>query len=404
MLFDQDEPITVGQLAEALQRVVGDYFDDVSVVGELSQVRPHRSGHIYCRIKDGDAVLNLKIWRTTVARLRFKLTEGLEVVVRGRLDFYAPFGELSLIGQSVEPRGAGALQLAFRQLYERLRAEGLFERDRKRSLPRVPQWVAFVTSPTGAAVRDFLKVARRRWRNGRVTVIPAVVQGDAAPASIVAGIVAANRLSPAPDVLVVGRGGGSAEDLWSFNDERVVRAIVASRIPVVSAVGHEVDTSLADLAADVRAATPSEAAELIFPSRDAAVAGAREALDRLRRALDRRLNDLRQDLALARHRLHARSPERLLAERRVAVDRLFERAAGTVERRLERDRRRLERFAASLEALSPLKTLARGYSVTQASPDGPALIDASQLSPGDRLYTRLAKGRVISRVEATEDS
>lgn len=403
-MFDPDEPLTVSQLSEALQRVVGDYFDDVYVVGELSQVRPHRSGHIYCRIKDGEAVLNLKIWRTTAARLRFKLTDGLEVVVRGRLDFYAPFGEISLIGQSIEPRGAGGLQLAFRQLYERLRAEGLFERERKRPLPRVPQWVAFVTSPTGAAVRDFVKIARRRWRSGRVTVIPASVQGDAAPASIVAGIQAANRLSPGPDVLVVGRGGGSAEDLWCFNDELVVRAIVGSEIPVVSAVGHEVDTSLSDLAADVRAATPSEAAELIFPSRDAAVASAREALDRLRRALDRRLSDCRQELALAHHRLHARSPERLLSERRVAVDRLFERAAGTIERRLENDRRRVERFAASLEALSPLKTLARGFSVTQASPDGPALVDASRLAPGDRIFTRLAQGRVVSRVEETDET
>ena len=256
------QPLTVSQLTLRIKQTLEAEFASVWVSGELSDVSRPQSGHVYLTLKDENAQVRGVIWRSVASRLAFDLQDGQQVVCRGDIDIYPPRGVYQLIIRQVEPLGVGALQLALRKLHQRLAAEGLFDPGRKRPLPRFPRRIAFVTSPTGAAVRDFLEVLRRRWRGASVLIIPAKVQGEGAAQDLVRGIRLANSLAEPPDVLVVGRGGGSLEDLWCFNEEPVVRAIHASRIPVVSAVGHEIDVTLSDLVADVRALTPSEAAAL----------------------------------------------------------------------------------------------------------------------------------------------
>jgi exodeoxyribonuclease VII large subunit len=306
-----------------------------------------------------------------------------------------------LILRQIEPKGMGALQLALEQLRERLSREGLFSPDRKRPLPRFPRRVAVVTSPTGAAIRDFLEVQRRRWRGSQVLVLPTRVQGAEAAEEIVAAIHAAQRLLPRPDVLVVTRGGGSLEDLWCFNDERVVRAIASAQIPVVSAIGHEIDVTLSDLAADVRALTPSEAAERVSPSQ----ADVQAELDSLSRLMSQ---SLRRRLQLARARLEALArrpvldrPAQRLHDLARHLDEYDARLQRGIALRIERSERRLETLSGQLEALSPLQVLARGYSVTQRADDGHVLRSANESAVGDLLRTRLAVGELLSRVIET---
>ncbi len=262
----EQRPWTVSQLTSQIKSTLEGRFPSVWVTGELSNVSRPQSGHVYLTMKDASAQIRAVIWRSVASKLPFDFSDGLEVVCRGEIDVYPPRGAYQLIIRRMEPLGEGALQLALRQLQKRLSAEGLFDPRHKRPLPRFPRRIAIVTSPSGAAIRDFLEVLRRRWRGVRVLVIPARVQGEGAAGDLVRGIGWAHQLPEAPDVLVVARGGGSLEDLWCFNDEAVVRAIFAATIPVVSAVGHEIDVTLSDLVADRRALTPSEAAELVAPS------------------------------------------------------------------------------------------------------------------------------------------
>ena len=262
------QTLTVSQLTARIKDLLEGAFPSVWVAGEVSNFSRPQSGHCYFTLKDDQSQIRAVMWRGTATKVKFDFADGLEVICRGHLDVYGPRGSYQLVVDELQPKGVGALELALRKLREKLAAEGLFEPARKRPLPVFPRRLAFVTSPTGAAVRDFLEVLRRRWRGVDVLIIPARVQGDGAAAEIVAGIRAANRLVPRPDVLVVGRGGGSLEDLWAFNEEPVVRAIAASKIPTVSAVGHEIDVTLSDLVADVRALTPSEAAERVVPAED----------------------------------------------------------------------------------------------------------------------------------------
>ena len=288
--------------------------------------------------------------------------------------------------------------MALRKLHQRLAAEGLFDPGRKRPLPRFPRRIAFVTSPTGAAVRDFLEVLRRRWRGVQVLIIPAKVQGEGAAQDMVRGIRLANALAEPPDVLVVGRGGGSLEDLWCFNEEPVVRAIHASRIPVVSAVGHEIDVTLSDLVADVRALTPSEAAALVVPAAEEVRAGLDGMRARLAAALRGRAADARSRLdALAQHRVFRRPFDRIhdLARQ---LDDLELRAKRAIGHQLTRHRDRLASLAARLESLSPLGVLARGYSVTQHTATGQVVTDAASLAVGDTLTSRFGRGQAISQV------
>jgi len=306
-----------------------------------------------------------------------------------------------LVVEDMIPRGMGALELALRQLREKLAREGLFDPARKRPLPRFARRIALITSPTGAAVRDFLQVLARRWRGTNVLIVPVRVQGEGAAAEIAAAIEVVNRL-PRPDCIVVARGGGSMEDLWAFNEEPVVRAIAASQIPVVSAVGHEIDVTLADLAADVRALPPSEAAELVAPDAEELAAELRQVGRRLAAGLRGRAARARARWdALARHAVFRR-PFQGIFDRARWLDELDARLARAVRHRARIARHRTETLAGRLESLSPLGVLRRGYSVTQRTADGRLIFAADVLAPGELITTRFARGRATSRVEQIE--
>jgi exodeoxyribonuclease VII large subunit len=349
---------SVSDLTARIKESLRSQFGEVALHGEVSNVARPKSGHIYFTLRDDAASIRAVIWRSEARLLPFDLTDGLAVRALGGVTVYEPRGDYQLTVRVIEPEGVGPLELAFRQRYLRLAAEGLFDPGRKRRLPRFPRRIVIVTSPTGAAVRDVLQVTGRRWRCAEVLIAPTRVQGA--------------------DVIIIARGGGSLEDLWTFNEEIVARAIAASRIPVVSAIGHEIDVTLADLAADHRALTPSEAGEVCVPdSREIALHLDRLA-DRLRSAGQAHLDDARDRL-----------------------DRLADRSRQAL-RQLHADHRlRLARLAAGLEALSPLAVLARGYSLT-LNPDDLSLIRSpDQVQPGQLILTRLANGQITSRVEST---
>lgn len=398
-MLQDPQILSVSELTAQIKDVLEATFPAVWVAGEIGDLAQPRSGHCYFTLKDAEAQLPAVIWRTTAARLRFELHDGLEVTCRGRLEVYAPRGRYQLIIEAIEPRGIGALELAFRQLHERLSKEGLFDPARKRPLPRFPRRIAVVTSPSGAALRDFLEVLRRRWRGADVLVVPVRVQGEGACAEIAAAIRTVNRLSAPIDCLVVTRGGGSLEDLWAFNEEVVVRSIVASRIPVVSGVGHEIDVTLADLAADVRALTPSEAAERIVPAAEELGQTLRQYHRRLAAAIRSRAAEAgRRWQSLASHRLFRR-PLALVHDLARRLDELEARSQRSIREGAVRARGRLETLAARLDALSPLAVLGRGYSLTRRAADGHVVRDAHELARGDEIRTRFAHGQATSRVE-----
>ena len=394
--------LSVYELTIQIKQVLESTFPSVWVTGEISDLARPRSGHCYLTLKDEQAQIRSVIWRSTMARLKFDLHDGLEVVCRGHVDVYAPRGSYQLIIDSVEPKGLGALELALRQLREKLTREGLFDPARKRPLPKFARRIAVVTSPTGAAIHDFLQVLGRRWRGTDVMVIPTRVQGEGAGEEIAGGVAVANEITPAPDVIVVTRGGGSLEDLWCFNEEIVVRAIHASRVPVVSAVGHEIDVTLSDLVADVRALTPSEAAELVAPAADELAAGLRQLGLRLSASLRHRATAARARLDAVANHAAFRRPHQRVYELARAVDDLQARADRAVRRQLQTSQNRHETLAARLESLSPLAVLGRGYSLTQRTSDGQLIRNAAELTPGEQITTRFARGAVVSRVEETD--
>jgi exodeoxyribonuclease VII large subunit len=394
--------LSVSQFTAQLKSVVENNFSSVWVAGEVSNFSRPQSGHCYFTLKDDGAQLRAVIWRTAASRLKFDLQDGLEVVCRGSLDVYPPRGSYQMVVSEIEPRGIGALELALRKLREKFAAEGLFDATRKRLLPIFPKRIGFVTSPTGAAVHDFLQVLTRRWRGVEVFIIPARVQGTGAAEEIAAGIRLANRMRPALDVLVVGRGGGSLEDLWSFNEESVVRAIAASRIPTVSAVGHEIDVTLADLVADVRALTPTEAAERVVPSSADVSEMVRLLNDRLQRTLGIQLANLRQRLDAIFSRPALARPLEFVHNQSRLVDELGVRLHSAMRLGIRDQEQRLVALSGKLDSLSPLAVLGRGYSLTQDLKGGKLITSVKQLKPGNEIRTRLAEGSVVSVVERIE--
>ncbi len=433
----------VRELVAQVRELVEQEYGDVWVEGEISNYRPAPSGHVYFTLRDADAQLPIVLFRRQAMLLRFRPEDGLHVLVRGRVSVYEQRGQMQLVAETMEPVGAGSLQLAFEQLKERLKAEGLFDAARKRPLPLFPHTVGIVTSPTGAVIRDFLNIVSRRHSGLNVLLCPASVQGESAPAEIEAALAELND-SNLVDVIVLARGGGSLEDLAAFNSERVARAIAASRLPVVSAVGHETDFTIADFAADLRAPTPSAAAELITEAQfkiaeHLATQGhrleraarfqllqARQRLTRLpvSRAesrvstllyrLGQRLDDvtlrldsafttqlrLRQNqiAALAAAVLH-HDPRQNLAHAREHLADFRARLDRSVERLIESSASRLGALDARLHSLSPLAVLDRGYALVLSS-EGALIRSTAQLSTGDRLTTRLADGSFTSRVES----
>jgi len=388
-------PLTVSQLTQALSDLVHDEFGRVEVTGEVGRITFARSGHWYLSLKDEGAVLDAAVFRGTNSRMSWRPQEGDRVVATGELSIYAPRGSYSLIVRRLERAGAGDLLARLEALKKALTAEGLFAPERKRPLPAVPRAVGVVTSATGAALRDILRVLDERWPGLPIYLAPCLVQGDAAAEQIAAALRLVEAHGKA-DVIIVGRGGGSAEDLWAFNEEPVVRAVAACGIPVVSAVGHETDTSLCDLAADVRAATPSHAAELVVPERDALLTLVNDLGDRLALAVARQTLRKRDRLRA----IKLRDPRRRVTEARLRADELDARLRRAAALRVERSRRAVELQAARLRALSPLAVLERGYAI--ALRDGCAVRDATDLTPGELLELRLGRGVAAVRVESAE--
>lgn len=387
--------LTVSRLAALLKEVVEENFVQVWVEGEVSNFSLPASGHGYFSLKDDQAQLRAVIFRSQLRALSFRPENGMQVICRGRVSIYSQRGEVQLVVESLEPRGLGALQLAYEQLKTRLASEGLFAAERKRPLPAHPRTIGVVTSATGAAIHDILNVLERRGSGLRVLLTPVRVQGAEAAAEIVAAIAALNRQGEA-DVLIVGRGGGSLEDLWAFNEEPVARAIAASRIPVISAVGHEVDVTIADFVADLRAPTPSAAAELVVKSR----LELENHLDQLRLRL---AAQMRSRLTLLKERTgglqrRLRTPRELLLRLRQRQAELQRRLLRTMDGRLQGARAVLAAGAGRLDALSPLRTLARGYAIVWREEESQPLLDAGALAVGDRLKLQLAHGSVRARV------
>ncbi|MCC6574096.1 MAG: exodeoxyribonuclease VII large subunit [Planctomycetes bacterium] len=395
------DSITVSELSRQIKQHLEPRFANVAVTGEISNYRGvHHSGHVYCNLKDDGAQIRLIIWGSTLSRQRFELKDGLEVTITGKLDVYARRGEYSLVATTVTPKGTGALQLAFQQMHDRLQAEGLFDAARKRNLPQYPRRIGVVTSPTGAAVRDIITTACRRNRNVELFIVPVKVQGEGAALEIAKALRWLNAVNDhlALDLIIAGRGGGSLEDLWAFNEEPVARAIFESAIPVISAVGHEVDVTIADLVADLRAPTPTAAAEIAVPELAVMEEACAEFDLRLHRALRHTAEVWRGRLDTLASRLAGVGPLNLLRREQQRLDYLWEGLTRQVKHRVQSGNELVASLAARLEGLSPVAVLQRGYSIT-FDDTGKVLRDASQAKAGQRIRTRLGKGEFNSRVE-----
>ena len=414
----EPDVMTVSELNKQIKNSLEGQFPLFWLKGEISNFKAHTSGHFYFSLKDSKAQISAVMFRGFNGQLRFRPEDGMEVLVRGKVTVYEPRGNYQIFCELMEPVGAGALQKAYEQLKSKLQKEGLFDAAKKRALPALPRHIAIVTSPTGAAIRDMLNVLGRRFKGARITVIPCKVQGDQAPKEIVNAIEMANRLKDV-DVMIIGRGGGSIEDLWAFNDERVARAIAGARVPTISAVGHEVDFTIADFVADLRAPTPSAAAELV-------VKNASDLADRVtRRARAMRLSML-QTLESSRDQLtHLRKrlvdPQRKLQDASLRCDELYQRLQQAVLRSIDmretvdglgqrlamslrnaqtRKREKLARLMAVLDSLSPLKVLDRGFSMVLKGSE--IMTDAAALRPGDTVTVRMAKGQIEASVTKSQ--
>ncbi len=440
---EPEGPESVGELTRRITNTLEVEFPQVWVVGEVSNFKRHTSGHLFFSLKDDRAALRCVMWRSTAERLKHEVADGTEVEARGRISVYAQRGDYQLYVSSLKPRGMGALEVAFRKLKEKLASEGLFDPAHKKPLPRFPRRIGVVTSETGAAVRDIIHVLTRRWPAAAILLAPARVQGEGAGREIIGSIENLNRIGGV-DVLIVGRGGGSLEDLWAFNEEPVARAIFASEVPVVSAVGHETDFSISDFVADVRAPTPSAAAEIVAPDRREIAAGLDASLRRMGRQMSHRLQRAKDRVDVAARSRYLAHPEELALARVQEVEDLARRmaagaaaAAASCRLRIERAaaalseyapralwlearaavrmaghrleaagrtmlvhrwKARVDGLAARLEDLSPDRVLARGYSRTVLERTGATLRRGRDARPGDTLRTILAEGEVTSEV------
>jgi exodeoxyribonuclease VII large subunit len=438
---------TIAQLTRRVKNLLEDGIGAVWSTGEISNWRVAASGHAYFTLKDAESQIDAVMFRGKLSRLKFEPDNGLEVIAFGQITVYERRGNYQIVLEEMQPKGVGALQLAFEKLKRKLEAEGIFEERHKKPLPMLPKRIGVVTSPTGAAIRDILNVLNRRFAGVHIILYPARVQGDGAAREIAAGIRALDAWGV--DVMIVGRGGGSLEDLWPFNEELVVRAVFAAQTPVISAVGHEIDFTLCDFVADMRAPTPSAAAELVVREREALLETVRLLGRRAAQSLARRLEIARRRLDTARNDAVFRRPETLLRERRMECDDLrlrldnamrdrlrvtrvrVDRAARAVallspantvqrakdrraafEQRLmqatsssvERFRGRLRPLLAQLDALSPLAILSRGYAIAWKLPERALLRSTAQLAEGDILYVRLGEGSVTAAITQIEES
>ncbi|MFH1046430.1 MAG: exodeoxyribonuclease VII large subunit [Candidatus Omnitrophota bacterium] len=389
---------TVTELTRKLKGLLEGAFADIWVAGEVSNFIKHSSGHMYFSLKDADSVLASVFFRNANKDLKFELKNGIEVLCFGRLSVYEKRGQYQLYVDIIEPKGLGALQLAFEQLKERLAKEGLFDESHKKALPFLPQRIGIVTSPTGAAIRDILQVLNRRFANLEVILNPVRVQGEGAALEIARAIDEFNEYAQV-DVLIVGRGGGSLEDLWAFNEEAVARAIYRSRLPVISAVGHEADYTIADFVSDLRAPTPSAAAELVIVHKQELVQKIDAYSNRAHSAIFNVIAMLQERFSGLRERYAFRQPTDLIQQYQQTIDVLYSKLQTQAHHLWQLCQQRYNVLTGKLQALSPLSVLSRGYSITLALPGEKALTDVATLSPGAEVKTRLLKGTFISKVE-----
>jgi len=396
----ENKILTVSQTNELIRMLLegNPLLKRITVSGEITNLTVHRTGHLYFSLKDESAVLRAVMFRTAASKLKFLPEDGLKVLASGRITVYPASGAYQIVVEDLIPDGIGELQLAFEQRKRRLSAEGLFDASRKRPLPRLPRRVGVITSPTGAAIRDILQISERRFPFASVVLFPALVQGEGAAAQLREGLAVMNRQIK-PDLIIIGRGGGSAEDLWAFNDEGLVRDVAASAIPVISAVGHEIDFTLCDFAADLRAPTPSAAAELAFPDMSEMLRRFDNVKLRMAGCLSAELVRCQRELARLSNSRAMTRPIELIRERHGRLCELGERMERAAGSDLIRRQGRLASLAELLDAVSPLRTLARGFSAV-THPDGGLIRSVRDLKIGDAVRIRMADGTVDADVSA----
>ena len=437
--------LTVSELTQEIKNILDLKFSDIWIEGEISNLRIPPSGHIYFTLKDDFSQIRAVLFKMQARTLRFVLEDGLHVVCRGRVSVYERRGEYQLILEEVEPKGIGALQLAFLQLKDRLEKEGLFAPAHKKPIPMVPQTIGIVTSPTGAVIRDMLHIIHRRFENVHILLHPVRVQGEGAPLEIAKAIEDFNKRMNV-DVIIVGRGGGSLEDLWSFNEEIVVRAIYHSKIPIVSAVGHETDYTISDFVADLRAPTPSTAAELVVRDKREIKNTLHYLEERLENQILQTLQENRTNLSHLKkmltdprkmieeyflrvddlvnrfriltswtlkrkrerslhlsERLYLQNPIQRVKNLRLAISEIGKRLGQTMRYSVEIQRQKVEGISGKLSSLSPLSILQRGYSITRMFPSLQILRDAAYVRQGDKVEVRLHKGTLLCGVEKVHD-
>lgn len=404
-LFDPNNPENRYWTVSTLTRHIKDWLEsdtwlnDCNVSGEISNLSRPSSGHIYFTLKDAGAQLRCVMWRTQAARLRTALTEGQQVEVHGQITVYEQAGQYQLIADRITPTGEGRLYQEFVRLKARLEAEGWFDPARKRPLPELPAVIGLVTSPSGAAVQDMLQTIARRFPPARVVLAPAQVQGEAAPASILAALAALCKHDPLPDVIIIARGGGSMEDLWCFNDEQVVRAVAEAPIPVVSGVGHETDFTLVDFAADLRAPTPTAAAELVTPDQAELRAYHLGLAQRMNDTIQRHLCDMRRQVEADGLKLSRFAPLNAIQTGRLICDGHLRRMDTAVSHRLQMDRGRVLALNGRLAAVNPYAVLDRGYSIVHRQSDGTVVHSVHQVQQDDSIQVQTGDGSYLAVVK-----
>ncbi len=396
-----DKIFTVSELNRQIRELLETGFSSLWIEGEISNFKHHSSGHMYFSLKDERSQMGAVFFSRYHARLKFQLKDGLKVLIRGRVSVYEPRGQYQIYVEEVLPKGIGDLQLAFNQMRERLEREGLFDPAHKKPIPKFPKRVGVVTSPTGAAIQDILNVVKRRFYGTHLILVPVLVQGEGAAKQIARAIEMLNDFGQV-DVMIVGRGGGSLEDLWAFNEEVVARAVFASRIPVISAVGHEIDWTICDLVSDLRAPTPSAAAELVVQNREEIERTIEDAIERLKRNLQNRIAFSREDWTRLISSYAFRQPRSLVQNAAQRLDELLRPFQSDAQNLLRQKFSELETQMAKLEALSPLAILRRGYSLTSTS-DGRLIKEKSQIKIGARIRTRITHAIIDSEIRSIEE-
>jgi exodeoxyribonuclease VII large subunit len=372
-------------------------LQDIWVQGEISNLSQPSSGHLYFTLKDPEAAIRCVMWRSTAARLTFRPREGMAVEVHGSMSVYEVSGQVQLYLDTMQPAGEGALYQEYLRLKAKLEAEGLFAPERKRPLPLMPKLIGIVTSPTGAALQDMLNTIQRRFPVAKVLLAPTAVQGSEAPPGIVNALARINQIA-SPDVILIGRGGGSIEDLWAFNDEAVVRAVAASAAPIISGVGHETDFTLTDFAADFRAPTPTAAAEIATPDQTELLGIIAELINRQTNLVSEKISDLRWEQGQLQKDLERLSPAHQIDTYRQRLDELDRRLDRSIQSILERKNLQLENFRQSLRGLNPQAVLQRGYAIITRHKDGSLVKDVEQVQPDEFVKIKVNRGEMDARI------